>query len=86
MYHELKKCPFCGGRARLNSHHSEKNDCYFCYAQCRLCYAKGRGVKLFEDPRENGWSEDAVQDAVDAWNARVTAADQEDRSSPSDLM
>ena len=63
---ELKRCPFCGGDASLHSNYSEKAGCYYIYAKCPDCYARGKSVKSI-DPV----SAEAGEEAISAWNTRT---------------
>ena len=59
---ELKKCPFCGGKAAVFVHNGVKVLCLTCGAQT------DSHVDFMMRP---GHSSNAVQHVVDAWNRRV---------------
>lgn len=70
---ELKPCPFCGGNAKLDydTHlgHGEKYNVYF--VKCKECGARGgRFDDFYGTPKEN-----AITDAIMAWNKRENAVD-----------
>ena len=66
---ELKKCPFCGGNARLFSNYSEKAEHYYIFVQCVNCFARGKTIKS-EYPAAPDIKGTAGEDAVNAWNRR----------------
>ena len=53
---ELKKCPFCGGKAHL------EDMGYPHHVYCTRCGAKVTGI---------GYSEDGENDAIEKWNTRI---------------
>ena len=59
---ELKKCPFCGGKAAVFANNDVKVLCLTCGAQT------DSHVDFMMRP---GHSSNAVQQVVDAWNRRV---------------
>jgi Lar family restriction alleviation protein len=67
---ELKKCPFCGGRAFLErSGAILKGETYMvAYVRCSVCFAR-TGRMRYADSDMDG-RQKAKQDAVTAWNMR----------------
>ena len=68
--HDLKPCPFCGGKAQIVF--DEKDGIWF--IQCEKCYAKSEGWSNGNASPESLYYaiEEAVGAAVYAWNRRVT--------------
>ena len=65
---ELKKCPFCGDRARIQTQYSGRRDRYYIYAICEGCSAKSRTFSSVTDPAKS--SNRALELVVDFWNKR----------------
>ena len=72
---ELKKCPFCGGDARIKkTKHVNADDCRY-YVVCMSCAAEGGWAKsnggaiVFWNMRV--YKLDTQQEAIEAWNRRV---------------
>ena len=59
---ELKKCPFCGGKAALLANNDVKVSCLTCGAQT------DSHIDFMMRP---GKCSNAVQQVTDAWNRRV---------------
>ena len=59
---ELKKCPFCGGKAALLANNDVKVSCLTCGAQTASYIDFATCIK-------HGYN--SVQRVVDAWNRRV---------------
>ena len=57
---ELKSCPFCGGKGKIE----HIDDTNLCYAICTKCYATAQGFLNY--PGSNG-----EEKSVHAWNRRV---------------
>lgn len=55
---ELKRCPFCGGRAEFRSLHRHDGFAYDCFVMCTRCAATGNNYMHADD-------------AAKAWNERV---------------
>lgn len=66
----IKKCPHCGGTARLKSNFSVVQSKYFIWVSCDVCGARSRAYKEREDPATNDWETESCKNAVDAWNLR----------------
>ena len=68
MSEKLKPCPFCGGKASMESGRYEMDDDMFSFAhvECLSCGACGSGFTEAEKPVE---SLEAL--AADAWNRRA---------------
>ena len=60
---KLKPCPFCGGKAKLNTNSSRITSFAYCY--CRKCLASGH---FAYDEKGNG---KYIFEAIEAWNRRV---------------
>ena len=56
MLDELKSCPFCGGKAKL------EDMGYPHHVFCTKCFARVTG---------QGYAEEGEQDAIRKWNSRV---------------
>ena len=60
---DLKRCPFCGGKARMRSFRTYDNEHHRMgekyYIECQNCFINGPG---------NHWTQEA---AVDTWNSRL---------------
>lgn len=69
----IKPCPHCGGAGYLNSNFSNKTRTYFVYVKCDLCGAQGKIYNSAQDPAA-GWTGDACESAIDAWNMRTKGA------------
>lgn len=68
---KIKKCPFCGGKATLNSNYSHKARAYFVFVKCDVCGGQGKIYYNQDDPSENDWNDTPCNDAVNAWNMRT---------------
>lgn len=64
---ELKPCPFCGGKAKLD--HGRIGITETSYVRCEKCWSKGQSIT--ESVR---YSSDA--EAIKAWNRRVGEQDE----------
>ena len=73
---ELKKCPFCGGKACATANYSKRRNVYYVFIKCDVCGAQGKAYISEEDPAQNEWQSIACEDAQNAWNLR-TGADHE---------
>ena len=58
---DLKKCPFCGGPARMIENYSDKYDMYFMLVKCMDCGGQTRAFS------SNRYDEEFV---TRAWNRR----------------
>ena len=58
MNEELKPCPFCGRKDRLNIDHYKSDGEWFSYVECEKCMANGPVGRQ-------------TIDAIDAWNRRA---------------
>lgn len=74
---KIKKCPYCGGTACLNSNYSYKARRYFVFVKCDICGAQAKIYYCDEAPAEVDWDNSACKDAINAWNMR-TRTDEED--------
>lgn len=66
MTQELKPCPFCGGKAKIQTIRTNTiptHAKHYCY--CKKCFAAGQA---FSDYENDGSS---VFKAISAWNRRV---------------
>ncbi len=68
---EIKTCPFCGGRACLNSNYSYKTRSYFVFVKCNVCNAQSKPYYSPDEPEKVGWKNDSCNDAIEAWNLRA---------------
>lgn len=68
---EIKKCPFCGGSACLNSNYSNRSRSYFVYVRCDICGAQGKVYRSQEEPAAANWNNTECNDAINAWNMRT---------------
>ena len=68
---ELKECPFCGGKAWINSSWANKKKYYMVYAKCNICGSQGKIFVSKENPEETNWENEACCSAVEAWNMRT---------------
>jgi Lar family restriction alleviation protein len=60
---ELKRCPFCGGKAELRKEYSEHRDQYLVFVVCKECYAStNMYIPIKDDP---------VDLVIESWNKRV---------------
>ena len=59
---ELKPCPFCGGKALLNSYKSRKG--YDAYVECAGCLVQMITVTC-------DTIQEAENEAIEAWNRRA---------------
>ena len=63
---ELKRCPFCGGEAAIQTSISSSiPNCPTAICYCKKCNASGN---RFEDINHDGSS---IYKAIEAWNRRV---------------
>lgn len=82
---ELKPCPFCGGKARLNYHQTKyygqneigaKKIKYTGYIVCNKCLSRGKPVSVVADNVHClGWGKELVERmfplAAEEWNRRA---------------
>lgn len=74
---ELKKCPFCGGDAKIDMNMNRKTDAWFAFVKCIDCNAVGHTVYIgplntrgdFEEANER--IEEVYERAARSWNRRV---------------
>lgn len=70
---KLKPCPFCGGKAYLESKHRAFIDAKttrVAFVRCTVCNARSGRVKLTDYGKtSNSW--EANQKVIDAWNRRI---------------
>ena len=74
MENELKPCPFCGGKAYLESRHRAFIDAkttLVAFVRCKSCNARTQRFKL-EDFGRTSYSRLANRKAIEAWNRRVS--------------
>lgn len=65
MNEELKPCPFCGGKAKLNYERiSGENKGYWAQVICTQCCGRSEGVWA-------GSYKSAEQKEIKAWNRRI---------------
>lgn len=71
MKKEIKKCPFCGGEARLKME-NKRDVGWTIWGECKSCYAKTTGycVSLKSDTALED-IERCKEKASEAWNRRV---------------
>lgn len=62
---EIKKCPFCGGEAKVRRDDMRRGEKEIVYVRCTSCHATGH--KFVED----GDYDDYSDKAIEAWNRRV---------------
>ena len=59
---ELKPCPFCGGKAKVQS------DLWPRFVYCQSCYARTANSKAYGE-------DEGAQQAADMWNRRADDAE-----------
>lgn len=74
---KVKTCPHCGGSACLNAGYSHKARAFFVFVKCDICGAQGKTYSSKEDPAADGWDSSACRDAINAWNMRTRATDED---------
>lgn len=74
MDFELKKCPFCGGKAMLNEKYNPKTRLTFTEVICLVC--GGRGKTAIYNKNYDYQKERAYETAVSAWNLRSEEEDE----------
>lgn len=69
---ELKKCPFCGGEARLKME-CKRDIGWTIWCECNSCYAKIPGYcpKLTKENMALENIKDCEKSAIEQWNRRV---------------
>ena len=70
---ELKKCPFCGYKAKVMGNYSIKNDSFYIFVQCLKCGARGKTYTGEEIEKEGNESKASLK-AIEAWNTRTEEA------------
>lgn len=63
---EIKKCPFCGGDAEIETQYSVNNDMYYSAVTCTKCHARSRTAKTTMQPEI-----DQLHRIIKRWNSRV---------------
>ena len=66
MSERLKRCPFCGGKARVSSEYQD----YDAYVECLEC--EGRGTSYNTDSQSTESMEEVRAAAIAAWNRRIS--------------
>ena len=72
---ELKKCPFCGGIAKINEKYNTKTRLTFVEVTCLAC--GGRGKTAIYNRNYDCQKEQAYEAAVAAWNLRSDEKDEQ---------
>lgn len=62
---ETKPCPFCGGKAKLETKYSERKNKYYTNVKCSNCYVQTRTFASDEESNEA-----VMRCAINAWNLR----------------
>ena len=75
MAYELKKCPFCGGMAKINEKYNPKTMLTFVEVNCLVC--RGRGKATIYNKNYYFQKEQAYEAAVAAWNLRSDEKDEQ---------
>lgn len=75
----IKTCPNCGGSSCLTQSYSYKSRLYFAYVKCSICGAQGKVFASKEEPAAEDWDNEACNGAIDAWNMRTGANNDEDK-------
>ena len=73
MPNELKPCPFCGGKAYLETRHRafiKGKTTLVAYVRCRECEARTQRFELASFGRSS-YSAKANEQAIEAWNRRA---------------
>lgn len=78
---ELRKCPFCGGKAKAKNIANKSNNHYVGFlfeivcGECGTKYPKQYGIdlELQEDLSIKVIGEDRREEAIKAWNNRVSS-------------
>jgi hypothetical protein len=65
---ELKKCPFCGGKAESYYRWNDRKKVWYAFAQCTVCYSIGHTYSSEEEPDEES---DIWEKVAEAWNMRA---------------
>lgn len=71
MNKELKPCPFCGGEAKQDVFVYKNADDSYDYEAvifCKSCVAVMHGASQYD---YDDFSDDAINDLIEAWNRRV---------------
>ena len=72
----LKRCPFCGGVARIVFSGKRYGTYWegFIIAKCQMCSASSKGIYYCGEPIDIPLEETQDgEDAIDCWNRRVSA-------------
>lgn len=69
---ELLVCPFCGGRANLQSSYDDPS-LSGCWVRCGTCRASVGMSEAFDSMENTCGDFNCWQDAADAWNRRSPA-------------
>lgn len=67
----LKRCPHCGGSARLHGNYGYRIRKWFVFVKCDICGSQGKGFTSEEEPSTVDWSNDSCERAVEVWNMRT---------------
>lgn len=62
---KIKRCPFCGGEARIQAGYSYGDPPHY-FVECKRCGAKGSSVCQFDST-----TEECKEKCVKRWNIRL---------------
>jgi len=80
---DLKRCPFCGGKAKMMSREerlvgeTESGDkCVVTvfYARCNKCFSRGKPFRMKTNKYYDPKKKTGEAKAAESWNARVESA------------
>lgn len=70
---KLKRCPFCGGSASVQSTITEEG-CIYTFVECGTCGAQAQRYGSYDNTNESKWKEETKEQAIKAWNKRTKGA------------
>ena len=68
---KIRYCPFCNGPAALQSCYAPKYRTNFVFVRCLICGSQGKRFTCKDEDELDGWSGEACDSAVLAWNMRA---------------
>ena len=70
MMNDIKRCPFCGGKAEIETKYSAPNGAYYSAVTCTKCHSRSKTAKTTNEP-EIG----ELRNIIVRWNSRVPESD-----------